>query len=272
MLFIPFIIIQIMCLYMRVHQYGLTQTRYLGILLIVFEVFYEAFYITRFVQKKGLGGIIFPVLIIFVFIYYLMPGINVYASVTNSQKNKVDRIVSAISEGTTPSSQELAGAKSAYNEIDNNGGAEGNLYLKKVYAAIPKQQLEDVLYNGSIPSGSESLSMYADADISEIDISGYSKLLRVDMSLFDTDFNPESVLIRNDADDDAFEKVDLSELINALRSEKYSDPDTSDFDDLIKDPVFFKDGSVLYIEYLYLEENSEREITDFSLRGYYLYN
>ena len=130
--FAPFIVVQIMCLAMRIGQYGITTRRYLGIMFIVFEVIYLIYYVYRLRKQEGIGGFLFPIALILVVIYYLVPGINVYAAITGSQKGVVMKYVVAAASGNEINSQEKAKAKSAYRQIVNNGNAEGMRFIKEL--------------------------------------------------------------------------------------------------------------------------------------------
>ena len=269
--FIPCIVIQTMCLYMRVHQYGLTPDRYLGILLIVFEILYEGYYIVRLSMGKGLGGILFPVLIIFVAVYFIVPGVNVYASVTNSQKKVVNRVVAVFASGQTPESSEIARAKSAYAQIRKNGGFEGNHYLKKLYAKYSEEEVNGYFGESEIDYFSGYVDFHASREWDTIDVSGFSSINFVDVSIWNSETDPHHIKLEGANKGQVLGEADLSELIREMEELEEQGAAQRSFEEAISVPVELDDGGLLYISYISVEEDSDGRIKDLSLNGYYLY-
>ncbi len=271
LLFIPFIFIQIMCLYMRVHQYGLTQSRYMGIMLILFELLYEVYYIWRFRIGEGLGGILFPTLIIFSLVILLVPGVNMFASVTRSQKKVVDRVVSELDSNLSVDSQSLARARSAFNEIERDGGLEGNRYLNKLYARYGKDTVEEYLDKEGDSTYRDNKYFYAENDRNSIDVAGFSTMCEVDMYMYSDTIDPSNVELKGRNGEYLDVQVDISGLIGDMENlyDKYSSNEK--LDALVENPISFTDGSCLYISYISVEENDKGVITDLNIRGYYLY-
>ena len=73
----------------------------------------------------------------FVVVYYVVPGINVYAATTNSQKGIVEAYVKELTEGQEISSQEKAKARSAFSQIQGHGDIEGSLFIEKLSSKYP---------------------------------------------------------------------------------------------------------------------------------------
>ena len=84
-LFIPFIALQIMCLYMRVADYGFTRSRYFGLAFIVFEVMYFVMYCIDFFGTKDITFSLIFMVIAMTFIVLVVPFTN-YKSVSDWQK------------------------------------------------------------------------------------------------------------------------------------------------------------------------------------------
>ena len=277
LLFIPFIVVQIMCLVMRINQYGMTGSRYLGVLLIIFEILYEGYYIVILKREKGIGGILMPVLLLFVVIYFLVPGINVYAVITNSQKAVVSGYVHMKMSGAEMTSQQLARARSGYNEIMENGGLEGKHYLKKLYAESSKEEIEDILETSSTYSSvGRSYFVYVSDRKGEIDIEGYKHLCRVMSSIYD-DTDYFEVPIWNEISDfDQDEPVvtaDLSGIINKLRELELEDAESAEKSAVLHEPIAVEGGR-LYIDELqftFYKDSPDNEIEDLVIEGYYLY-
>lgn len=78
--FIPALILQIISIFIRINQYGLTTTRYIGVIVIIFEIVYLIYYIFDEILKNNkikLENIFLPFCIIII-VGFLIPKINVY--------------------------------------------------------------------------------------------------------------------------------------------------------------------------------------------------
>ncbi len=75
-IFAPFILLQIYTAGVRIAQYGLTPKRYLGILMIIFEVAYILLYFAFYVKHCRRFALVLPVIALCAFISTWMPGIN----------------------------------------------------------------------------------------------------------------------------------------------------------------------------------------------------
>ncbi len=277
LLFIPFIVIQIMCLSMRINQYGITGTRYLGILLIVFEIIYEVYYIFRFLKKEGLGGILMPLLLIFVAVYFIVPGLNVYAVITNSQKAVVEAFVNSELAGKAGDSVQLAKARSAYREIMENGGLEGERYLKKLYAKSSQDEIEEILDSKRARGDgviAKSYYVYAENQRGEIDVEGYRHFCSL-VSDYDEDDNKLSAVpftSRTDGSQVVLE-LDLRDMVHGLKKIQMEDGAANEKSALLEAPIK-TDNGVFYVEYMnfeFDEDYAEDEINDLVVEGYYIY-
>ncbi len=276
LLFIPFIVVQCICLAMRIDQYGITASRYLGILLIVFEVLYEGYYIFRLRRNEGIGGILMPALLFFVVVYYLMPGVNVYASITNSQKAVVSGYIHLKQAGGEVTSPQLARARSGYQQIIDNGGLEGKHYLEKLYAESSKKEIEDMLETSTTYSTSDrSYYVYTTDSRAEIDIEGYSHLCHIETSNVD-DLNLSEVpfwTMETGHDEEPYVTADLTGIISKLRTLEMNEADYSEKSAAISEPVRVGSG-LFYIEtidFMFDVEAPESEVNDLMVEGYYLY-
>lgn len=277
--FIPFIIIQSMCLYMRVSAYGLTTDRYFGIMLIVFEFFYELYYLVRFLMKKGLGGILFPVLIAVSVIALVIPGINAFAAVTNSQKRVVAKFVDEIEAGSLPSAELAKRAYSSYKEIKRNGGLEGENYLSKLHKTYSDQELKDLFDKyGEKESNKDNEKPYehiARHSWNTIELKGYKYMTRVNyIEATPEDIDFSAIPLGVDSEKDHKEiVVDLSGVIKELIELGYAGADFNEQYELINEPIVFPDG-VFYIDYLRADTkgDNKEEAQYLAVYGYFLHN
>jgi hypothetical protein len=279
LLFIPFIVIQIICLYMRIAQYGLTQSRYFGILLIVFEILYEVIYTLRFLKGKGMEWILFPVVLGFVLIALIVPGVNVCAAITGSQGKVVERFIEDTLSGKELSSADKALARSAYKVINRQAGFEGSRFIKKLGSKFPEFDLKAEFD----PEGSDSEeyvpSEYYSAgnDMSGFDTLGYKHVEVVEFSSYDYDeaanmkiSDTKKVELRHRIEEEPYAEIDLSEIIDRMRQLHRNGAVQFEYDKVIEDPVIFDDGSLLYITYISFDEQ-EDVLTHLYLNGYYLH-
>lgn len=93
LVFIPFIVLQIYCIALRISDYGITGTRYLAVLLVIFEIAYMVLYILQFINhktnQKPYAQYLFYVLIALLIISLWIPGLNYMDVVVNSQTQRV---------------------------------------------------------------------------------------------------------------------------------------------------------------------------------------
>ena len=278
LLFIPFIVIQIMCLSMRIGQYGVTNSRYLGILLIIFEIIYEIYYIFRFLRKEGLGGILMPLLLLFVAVYYIVPGINSYAVITNSQKAVVEEFLNAKLSGADTDSKQLAKARSAYRQIMDNGGFEGDRYLKKLYATSSKEEIEDILdtktYTSDDNSSVGSYYVYTGIKRGQVDIGGYSHYCYMDTFINKSPDISAVPISNEDGDVTVSVVLDVRDIVAQLKELETSGDNDLEMQEVIRKPVATQNG-VFYIEYInfnFDDDDAVNETDDISIEGFYLYN
>ena len=277
--FVPFIIVQIMCLSMRIGQYGITARRYLGIMFIVFEVIYLIYYVLKLRKQEGIGGFLFPVALVLVVIYYLVPGINVYAAVTGSQKGVVLAYMESFVKGED-SSKDKARARSAYRQIVNSGNAEGIRFLKELEERYPDFKFEEEMGDGESYYNEDGVDdkkeIYAYYDVDVIDVSRYENLAVISTHVddFDVPIDASAIELKaaNSEEIPAVGSADLSYLVKELE-EAYDKGDHSyDYEDVLKTPVITPDGGLLYLTrvYLRIDENGEAEYLD--IDGYYAYH
>ncbi len=80
MAFIPALFLQIMSLFIRINRYGITTTRYVGLIFILFEIIYLVIYILDEIlqNKKVKLENIFLVFCIMILVLFYVPKINIY--------------------------------------------------------------------------------------------------------------------------------------------------------------------------------------------------
>ena len=128
-LFTPFIILQIYILINRISNYGLTVNRYLGLLLVFFEIIYFALYIYRIKSNKNILSSIIFVFITFSFISLVAPVVNMNSAVTISQSSKIKNLLEL---GDKAKPKDRLVAYNSYIGILDDGGLRGFYYLRSL--------------------------------------------------------------------------------------------------------------------------------------------
>ncbi len=194
-IYAPFILLEIYAIVLRIHQHGLTETRYLGILFILFQIVYIAWepMIALFcrVRKKsdekvsygqGCEGLIF-VLIGIYFIGVLIPVVNGEYLSYLSQKARFKEAFSELKEAEgTDCTDAFMQYSGTYEYLSDNYYGEKYLtenYDKKELASYIQQfyslGTDDIGYTW------ETVDIACESkDAEGIDISGYSKLYELD--------------------------------------------------------------------------------------------
>ena len=183
--FIPCIILQAWSILIRIGDYGFTPERYLGVMLVIFELIYMVLYSIRMVWKKDSVALIMWVAALMVFTGLLMPYFN-YASVcVRSQTGRLEGIT--INEQLKDS--DIAGtAGSAYRSILYDCGWRGEEAADKLFTVAERE----ILLSCQSSSGSYHQTSYYlndNADIINLDISKYRMLTAVSGYINDPETN-----------------------------------------------------------------------------------
>lgn len=152
-LFMPFLLLQIYSLGVRVIPYGLTITRYLGIMAIIFEIIYIIFHFT----KKDLGLLTYVIIIEF-FITLILPFINCYDLSISSQYQRLIEF-----KNTNQVTEKIKGAYDYLNDYDK-GKKRINKLLSKEEKEIIESYISESYENTNVYSYYEETDFF---DISE---------------------------------------------------------------------------------------------------------
>ena len=174
LLYIPFIVLQIMCLMMRVSELGFTAKRYFGLALIIAEIIYFIIYIIALIKKNNITYLCIFIIIIGSYLVYLVPGVNVDSVVTASQKKAIEAYISNMDSSAT---QKKAGE--AFRTIEYEGGFAGQRYLKTL-TKEQKEKIEDYRDDSSYSSYDDYFYVDAEAKLAPYDIAKYDKLYIID--------------------------------------------------------------------------------------------
>ncbi|MBQ8031030.1 MAG: DUF4153 domain-containing protein, partial [Butyrivibrio sp.] len=271
--FSPFIVVQIICLSMRIRQYGITNSRYLGILLIVFEIVYVAYYGVCRIKGRGVGGFLFVMLAAPFVIYYLIPGINAYSAITYSQSKVIERYLDAAAKGEVTT--DSRSAKSALYSIKTQGSIEGIKYEEKLKGKYSQELIASINTIGYEVSFGEELKTYINASISNpvVKIEGYKYLKNADVSIYDSETDPSKVPVYEHYDrENHLGTVDIKEMVLELKKLEEEDAGFEEKGKVLDKVIPLENGAGLYIYDLDTEVTEDGLLDSISYRGYYLYN
>lgn len=168
--YIPFIFLQIWSLSIRIGQYGLTVSRYFGIVLIIIEIIYFALYITGRRIKKDMIRIMLAVFMGLSLICVLVPDIRFDDAVINSQVKRVRAILAKEKIGHSDS-ESLESAFNTIRRVGYKGEKTADEGFSKEEADRIKQCMED---NGH--HYERTAYLRDDQNISSLDISEYKRI------------------------------------------------------------------------------------------------
>ncbi len=275
--FIPFIVLQIMCLSMRVSEYGFTSSRYFGMALIVFEIAYIIFHAVSSIKNWDKNYYIIYMGMIAAFIVFIMPFVNVNSVVFMSQKARIEQYFKL---GDAAEIEDIEEAKSAFRMLERNGGLAAKRYIEK---NLTDEQVEELSgEESSVPTDNFSVSAFSNH--TSYDVSSYKTLYFVDEDLGDryyTDLDLSKVPIYaydfgSDADEEIVGYADLSNIVNEIcEIQQTADKNDSkeyqnQLGNVIDAYVPLSDGGVLKITNLVVRGDhlAENPIESISIEGY----
>ena len=169
--FIPFIFMQIYSIGVRIWEYGLTPTRYMGVALIIFEI---AYLIIHKLDNEHLRAVFYS-LIVIILVSGLAPFINMYKVSQVSQFNILKSNKYSI-ENDAVADEQVEKARGAYLFLTRT--PEGRKLADSILSETEKTILigydEDHYKVKYLTRG-----LFANKELNDLDISGYSKLYRV---------------------------------------------------------------------------------------------
>ncbi|MCR5324088.1 MAG: DUF4153 domain-containing protein [Lachnospiraceae bacterium] len=207
--FIPCIILQAWSVLIRIADYGYTPQRYVGILLVIFEMIYMVLYTIRFVLKKDSVALILWVAAAMLVIALLFPYFN-YASVCIRSQTK--RLSGITINEQLKESEQSGTVGSAYRIIKNECGYRGEEAVNKMFTS-EEQEILSACYGTSSYSYRNSYYLSDRIEVVSLDISGYRTLTVV--SGYEED--PESGTVELKADSENPYKANLSQFFEDIR-------------------------------------------------------
>ena len=227
--FIPLMILQIIAMNVRVGDYGLTESRYMGYLLIAFEIIFIALMIIK--KSKYLDKIIL-VLVGFIIFGVLTP-FNIYDVPVYSQTARITNMLKNVESFDDLSTQQKNECKKAFVYVKNSLKPE---YLDKKLSKEEKQIIEDyaIVYTGDEVEirdyDYEYLSMY-NTDTA-INIEEFKMLYKAeDRYRYDEEIDVNNYEIK-DKDNNIEVTVDIENFIRQMYEAEKTNTKESKFEEI----------------------------------------
>ena len=249
-LFIPFILLQIYTIGVRIYYNGMTEPRYLCIMLIIFEIIYTIIYI----KNKEKDGNIILVLVVITIISGIVPYLNMFKVSQISQYNNL-KIIKEKENLSELEKEKVAGAY--YYLKDTEEGKE------LITGLLTQDEIDEIVkYNGN---SINKKSIYLSKNVENIDIADYNKLYVINSYNYYKDYNSIETEFKNIKVDNY--EIDLSNIIleyiaNEENIEEYFEENNE---------YVITENKKIIIESLVLYYDSiNKTVTDYSLDGYLL--
>ena len=244
-LFIPFILLQVYSIGVRIYSYGLTPLRYVCIMLIIFEIIYLIIYH----MGESKIPLLFYSLITIVVVSAIIPYINMFKLSLINQYNNLK----IIKEKSDLSVEERAKVKGAYFYLLKNGDAT------LVNDLLSEEEKEKIIADSNYQElYDQAESIYGTKNIDELNIENYSHLYHIEEYYSESSYNsPKEVdfsVFDNfeiDLSSDKNIEINIRDLINNYINNQY------EFN------KYFQNKN----EYI-IDENTMLILDNFSLRYY----
>lgn len=188
LLFAPFIILQIYSIYLRIESNGITESRYLCIMLIVFEIIYTCIYW----KKKEKIETVLLVFILLTVISSIIPFINMYKVSEVSQYSNL-KIYKQKANYTEKEKNKIYGAYYYLKDSEEGEQYVNKLLTKDEQKKISNFRVSDTGYN-------KNEYILASSDIKYVNVDGYKKLYNIS----EYNYNPI-----NENIDEVFKNLEL---------------------------------------------------------------
>lgn len=247
--FIPLIILQSYAIGIRIIQNGITITRYLGIIYLIFEI--SA--ITISIYKKEKKNIILIITGVLVFISTIMPYSNAIELSYYSQLNRIKKVYPIKESINNLTNKEQKQLISSYKYIKNTLDLEKRLpkYIKESGKEWDRYNIE----NENIEKESEKIIDYVEDEIN-IDIKEYNRLKKISFSYYKKQ---------------TIDNITIKELDNKQWQESFQKQIEKYIKQEYIDSPWIKldNNTSIYTTYIYISYK-DKEIKDITLEGYLL--
>lgn len=262
-LFLAPLVLQIYSLGLRINQYGLTLSRYLGIFFIIFELITIYLMIHR--NQKYIPRVLL-VISAFSFVLLVLPFTNVYDSIILYHTNVIKSILSnrEISDLSLKERRRVYYSYEYLYDFDEES-------LKNVEHLVNKDNIKEICNDECLEDENryvdDSLHLIYNGDNSEIDVSNFNSIKKVESYIYDSGKINKYITVEK-------QKVDISDYLAFIIENKSSYEIDKEFSDYVKEHniIEINENLSLYIEYLNIRyKKSTGEFGFVNIEGYFLY-
>lgn len=260
------IVLEIICIGIRISNFGLTESRYMAVFLIIFQIIYVVWKPLMRALKKDTEyyGLMYVLLFMFL-IGLVVPGINIKSATYISQKNRFENALDK---------DDMLSAKGSYKYLQYD--IYGKIYLEENFTEAEKDELLKAMYIEV-----EDNSHYDDSYIYEeyvysrsryikengIDISGYSLIKPFTYTEIMHTYEDDILLdiVTDKADEEILRNVDFTECMDYYLNDETSNNEKTYV-------IIYDENITLVIENMefYINEYANY-IKNININGYVLY-
>ncbi len=259
-LFIPFIFLQIYSIGVRILDNGITENRYLCVMLIIFEIIYIIMNLRKS-EKLGKMILVFVALTI---ISIIVPYINMYKVSQISQYNNL-KIFKEKTQYTEKEKQKIYGA---YDYLQ--GTDEGDLLIRKLLSENEEEEVKNILGLDIVEKYNMTKYLTAYTDVNYIDVSEYKNLYAINLSNYSSSQGTIEEVFGNlelSLKNNQTIYVNISNKINEYIQYGYNLK--NNFENINKIQIDYNKTLILTDISISYDRDS-RKVEDYRLRGYLL--
>lgn len=254
--YIPFIVLECICIGIRINAYGITEERYFAVAFIVFQVLYFALYIVGEVRKKSMVSLSLFVASAMAVVMFVLPFVNVYDSSARSQIKRLQTMLSI----ENPTEEEQKNMYNIYRAVKRMG-AVGKEALDENISESDMERITSEYDTADYHEHEITVNFFENRE--DIDISGYSNMIKIEGNYHGSDLNDLILTDKNDTI--AFCPKDyIEDVIEEIKdSENY-------YNSYTPEKIYVVDNITGFIPvggYIYLDGNGE-EVEDCFVEGY----
>lgn len=201
----PFIVLQVYAIYVRIAEYGLTPSRYMGIVLIVLEVLYTVVYA---LFRKHIDKLL-PAMMVITACVTVIPGINICDASDASQLKVIREF---IKNGVPEADEDCFRLKGAYDFLRRE---YGNDYFDKMLSVNQLNTLSELSVD-SEDTWNQCKECYILTDLDYISVAEYEYVSEFDCYYYQSSENgavdTENIMLH--VNDMEFGPYDLSDLLD----------------------------------------------------------
>lgn len=171
-LFSPLIVLQLYSMVVRISQYGVTPERYMGMMLILFEV--VTLFIWHFGKKKRETMLAF--LCLLVFIAFWMPGINMYRVSNLCQQSFLKKYYQEVLDGKEISGLAYERLKGSYQYLKSQEQTEAFAMQYDIKEESFVAMLKEIEITDSTLTEYETHDIHCCQMVGELDVADYQKM------------------------------------------------------------------------------------------------